>query len=126
MVSVAPDLRLPVYACISGRALDLRSMLNMMARVNWEIKEVSSQHSPYVDSVLRVSEQVGKIIHNIVLLLVSTNLMLFFLFNFLFQEMQIFSMRLEEASSHLFISKDVHNTLWEALVVVCCSTFVEG
>ncbi|XP_034238333.1 syndetin isoform X2 [Thrips palmi] len=94
MVSVASDLRLPVYACISGRALDLRTMLNMMARVNWEIKEVSSQHSPYVDSVLR--------------------------------DMQIFSMRLEEAASHLFISKDVHNTLWEALVIVCCSTFVEG
>lgn len=94
VVSVATDLRLPVYACISARALDLRSMVNMMGRVNWEIKEVSSQHSQYVDFILR--------------------------------EMQIFSMRLEEAASHLYISKDVHNTLWEALVIVCCNTFVEG
>ncbi|KAK3932845.1 Syndetin [Frankliniella fusca] len=94
MVSVASDLRLPVYACISSRTLDLRSMLNMMGRVNWEIKEVSSQHSQYVDFILR--------------------------------EMQIFSMRLEEVASHLFISKDVYDTLWEALVIVCCNTFVEG
>lgn len=94
MVSVALDLRLPVYACISRRSLDLRSMLNMMGRVNWEIKDVSSQHSQYVDFILR--------------------------------EMQIFSMRLEQASSHLFISKDVINTLWEGLIIVCCNTFVEG
>lgn len=44
-----------MYACISSRALDLRAMLSMMGRVNWEIKEVSSQHSQYVDLILRVS-----------------------------------------------------------------------
>ncbi|XP_066997108.2 syndetin [Anabrus simplex] len=53
MVDVAVELRQPVYACVSSRAVDLSNILNHMKRVDWEVKNVMSQHSQYVDILLR-------------------------------------------------------------------------
>jgi predicted transcriptional regulator len=54
-VAVAGELRKPVYMCVAWHALDLRQLLAQMSKVNWEVRDVMSQHSPYVDTVLRVS-----------------------------------------------------------------------
>lgn len=40
--------------CVAWNALDLRQLLGQMSKVNWEVRDVMSQHSPYVDMVLRV------------------------------------------------------------------------
>jgi len=53
-VAVTAELRRPVYMCVSACAVDFRGILSLMAKVNWEVKEVMSQHSQYVDILLRV------------------------------------------------------------------------
>jgi hypothetical protein len=40
--------------CVSACAVDFKGILALMAKVNWEVKEVMSQHSQYVDILLRV------------------------------------------------------------------------
>jgi hypothetical protein len=40
--------------CVSAYAVDFKGILALMAKVNWEVKEVMSQHSQYVDILLRV------------------------------------------------------------------------
>ncbi|XP_054267533.1 syndetin-like [Macrosteles quadrilineatus] len=52
-VSIAEEVRRPVYACVAWRAVDVKQTLSLMARVNWEVKDVMSQHSGYVDLILR-------------------------------------------------------------------------
>ncbi|KAJ9592435.1 hypothetical protein L9F63_015851 [Diploptera punctata] len=52
-VAVTAELRRPVYMCVSARAVDFRVMLGLMSKVNWEVREVMSQHSQYVDILLR-------------------------------------------------------------------------
>ncbi|XP_046674194.1 syndetin [Homalodisca vitripennis] len=52
-VSVASEVRRPVYACVAWRAVDIRQALSLMMRVNWEVKDVESKHSNYVDFILR-------------------------------------------------------------------------
>lgn len=53
-VASATDLRKPVYMAAASQAFDVGSILNMMAKVNWEVRDVMSQHSNYIDSLLRV------------------------------------------------------------------------
>ncbi|RZF38465.1 hypothetical protein LSTR_LSTR011955 [Laodelphax striatellus] len=52
-VEVAPEVRHPVYSCVSYRSVDTQQALALMARVNWEVSDVMSQHSPYVDTLFR-------------------------------------------------------------------------
>ncbi|XP_059490608.1 syndetin [Neocloeon triangulifer] len=52
-VSVAEDLRKPIYMNIAWHAVDLRQLLTQMSKVNWEVRDVMSLHSPYVDFILR-------------------------------------------------------------------------
>jgi hypothetical protein len=40
--------------CVSASAVDFKAILALMGKVNWEVKEVMSQHSQYVDILLRV------------------------------------------------------------------------
>lgn len=56
-VSVASEVRKPVYSCVAWRAVDVRQAYALMLKVNWEVKDVMSQHSHYVDVILRVSPQ---------------------------------------------------------------------
>lgn len=49
----AIDLRRPVYMAVIAHAFDLRQILITMAKINWDIKEVMSQHNNYIDIILR-------------------------------------------------------------------------
>lgn len=42
---------------VAAQAFDLRQILISMSKINWEIKEVMSQHNIYIDIILRVREQ---------------------------------------------------------------------
>nr|XP_018909417.1 PREDICTED: syndetin [Bemisia tabaci] len=52
-VASAVDVRRPVYSCVAWRAVDTQHILSLMSKTNWEIKDVMSQHSPYVDVLVR-------------------------------------------------------------------------
>lgn len=53
-MAVAQDLRLPIYASVASRCLDSEAIVGHMSRVQWEIKEVMSQHNNYIDLILQV------------------------------------------------------------------------
>lgn len=52
-VNVADELRRPIYMCVSKNAINLRQILSLMAQVDWEVPDVMSQHSSYIDILLR-------------------------------------------------------------------------
>lgn len=54
-ISVSSEVRKPVYACVAWRAIGDKYALSMMSKVDWEVKEVMSQHSKYVDYLVNVS-----------------------------------------------------------------------
>lgn len=54
-VAVAIDLRKPVYGRVICKAIDYTQVLSMMAKVNWEVKDIMCEHSKYVDYFLQVS-----------------------------------------------------------------------
>ena len=56
-MAVAQDLRLPVYASVACRCLDADAIVGHMSRVQWEIKEVMSQHNTYIDLILQVDSK---------------------------------------------------------------------
>jgi hypothetical protein len=93
-LSTASELRRPVYRGVAVRSVNIDACLQMMLNVKWDIKDIMSQHSPYVDSLL--------------------------------QELQLFDQHLEVVSKRVPIPKAVSDALWEHLVRVSCSTFVEG
>ena len=49
------ELRRPVYMVVASKSINTEVILQLMAKVAWDIKEVRSQHSQYVDVMLRVS-----------------------------------------------------------------------
>lgn len=51
IASVA-DLRKPVYMAVTSQAFDVANILNLMNKVNWEVTDVMSQHSNYIDALL--------------------------------------------------------------------------
>lgn len=53
-VSSAIDIRWPIYMAAVAQAFDLRQTLISMSKINWEVKEVMSQHNSYVDVIFRV------------------------------------------------------------------------
>lgn len=53
-ISSATDLRKPVYMAAASQAFDVGGILTLMAKVNWEVRDVMSQHSGYIDNLLRV------------------------------------------------------------------------
>jgi len=52
-VIVSEELRRPLFAGVSCKAVDYQSIVDSMDRVNWEVKELMSQHSVYIDVLLR-------------------------------------------------------------------------
>ncbi|XP_071803209.1 syndetin-like isoform X1 [Asterias amurensis] len=52
-VSVASELRRPVYRGVASRCILFERMLQLMATVKWDIKDIMSQHSTYVDVLLQ-------------------------------------------------------------------------
>ena len=54
-MSTAQELRKPVYRTVAYNAVNFDQLFNLMAAVKWDIKDIMSQNSSYVDVVLRVS-----------------------------------------------------------------------
>ncbi|CAG2196872.1 VPS50 [Mytilus edulis] len=54
-ISIAAELRKPVYWAVSVHAIDYNGVINLMANVRWDIKDIMSQHNAYVDDILKVS-----------------------------------------------------------------------
>lgn len=54
-ISSAKDLRKPIYMSVVSQELDVGDIINLMNKVNWEVRDVMSQHSSYVDALIRVS-----------------------------------------------------------------------
>jgi len=50
---VSIELRKPMFAGVSCKSVDFPSIVSQMDKVNWDVKELMSQHSPYVDILLR-------------------------------------------------------------------------
>ena len=51
-VSIVPELRRPVYYGVADRLMDMPRILQLMSSVKWDIKDIMSQHSHYIDYVL--------------------------------------------------------------------------
>ena len=51
-VSAAVDLRTPVYLAAVYHSLNIDPLLVQMSKVSWDLRDVVSQHSPYVDQLL--------------------------------------------------------------------------
>lgn len=49
----ASDLRKPVYMCSMARVVDLQMLLIAMSKVKWDINQISTIHSSYIDSIHR-------------------------------------------------------------------------
>ena len=52
---MARDLRISIFGGVAHRFIDAEHIISLMSRVQWELKEVMSQHSSYVDHILQVS-----------------------------------------------------------------------
>ncbi|OQV16817.1 Syndetin [Hypsibius exemplaris] len=61
-VSLVPDIRYPVYWCVAYRSINYDTALSMMAEVQWDIKDLASQHSEYVDHLLKELEGFHQVI----------------------------------------------------------------
>lgn len=66
-VSYIYDVRKPVFMCVTARMIDLPNVMTAMGKVKWDINDVNVEHSLYVDTVNRVSE--NAINHNDLLII---------------------------------------------------------
>ena len=53
-ITSAVELRKPIFMAVVAQAFDIAVILNLMNRVNWEVRDVMSQHSNYIDTLLVV------------------------------------------------------------------------
>lgn len=52
-ISQASELRRPVYMAVAAKTVDYEQVVALMAGVRWDVNEIMSQHSSYVDILLR-------------------------------------------------------------------------
>ncbi|XP_011169062.2 syndetin [Solenopsis invicta] len=52
-IASAADLRKPVYMAVTSQAFNVANILNLMSKVNWEVTDVMSQHSNYIDALIQ-------------------------------------------------------------------------
>ena len=52
-VDLIKDVRRSIYLAIAQQSINSDSALRQMSKVNWDIKEVQTQHNHYVDNLLR-------------------------------------------------------------------------
>ncbi|XP_055551222.1 syndetin [Wyeomyia smithii] len=53
IVQAAPDVRKPIFMCVTARVIDLQVVLQAMTKVKWDINHVNVQHSSYIDIMNR-------------------------------------------------------------------------
>lgn len=56
-LSTAVELRRPVYRSVATRLIEVEHFVQMMSGVKWDVKEIMSQHSSYVDALLQELQQ---------------------------------------------------------------------
>ncbi|XP_052286176.1 syndetin-like isoform X2 [Dreissena polymorpha] len=52
-VNMASELRKPVYWAVSSRVINYEIVLQHMASVRWDVKEIMSQHNSYIDVLIQ-------------------------------------------------------------------------
>ncbi|XP_076349284.1 vacuolar protein sorting 50 isoform X1 [Tachypleus tridentatus] len=52
-ILTAPELRRPIYMTVAARGVDYNQVLMLMNCVKWDVHDIMSQHSYYVDILLR-------------------------------------------------------------------------
>ncbi|KAL6266883.1 hypothetical protein P5V15_003711 [Pogonomyrmex californicus] len=52
-IASTTDLRKPVYMAVISQTFDVANILNLMNKVNWEVTDVMSQHSNYIDALIQ-------------------------------------------------------------------------
>ncbi|GIY34880.1 hypothetical protein CDAR_389061 [Caerostris darwini] len=52
-VSQASELRRPIYMAVAARTIDYEQIVFLMSAVKWDVNDIMSQHSSYVDILLR-------------------------------------------------------------------------
>ena len=55
-VNMATELCKPVYWTVSLRVIQYDLVLQQMSTVKWDVKEIMSQHNPYIDSLIKVRD----------------------------------------------------------------------
>ncbi|XP_045136373.1 syndetin-like [Portunus trituberculatus] len=93
-IKITPEIRHHVYTAVAAQAIDYDGVLSRMINVKWDINDLMSQHSQYVDILLR--------------------------------QLQVLSMRLEEASQTSPIPEEAYTALWESIVRITNRTLLEG
>ncbi|KAG8037266.1 hypothetical protein G9C98_005476 [Cotesia typhae] len=64
-VRSAVDLRKPVYMAVVSKYFKVTNTITLMNKVNWEIKDVMSQHSSYIDVLHREIEAFARNLNNL-------------------------------------------------------------
>uniref|UniRef100_A0A2R5LDX3 Coiled-coil domain-containing protein n=1 Tax=Ornithodoros turicata TaxID=34597 RepID=A0A2R5LDX3_9ACAR len=52
-VALSVDLRRPIYMTVAAKSINYDQVLGFMERVHWDIHDIPSQHSSYVDLLVR-------------------------------------------------------------------------
>lgn len=52
-VALSADLRRPIYMTVAAKSINYDQVLSLMERVHWDIHDIPSQHSSYVDFLVR-------------------------------------------------------------------------
>ncbi|KHJ74986.1 hypothetical protein OESDEN_25398 [Oesophagostomum dentatum] len=53
ILSVVPETRLLVFDCIASRALKLPVLITAVSNTKWDVNELQTQHSSYVDFLIK-------------------------------------------------------------------------
>ena len=56
-MTTARELRKPVYRTVTVKSINYENLLQQMSAVRWDIKDIMSQHSTYVDVLLQVEQR---------------------------------------------------------------------
>lgn len=51
---MVPEMRECIYGCVARRLMDYDRLVADVATTKWDINELQSQHSVYVDNLLKV------------------------------------------------------------------------
>lgn len=51
------DLRWSAYGCVATKVLNYSQFVKQVMQVNWDVSDLQSQHSIYVDSIISVSQK---------------------------------------------------------------------
>lgn len=64
-IAVSFEVRKPVYANVAWRAINDKTVLDLMSRVDWEVKDVVCEHSSYVNYLIGELQQFAKRLENL-------------------------------------------------------------